>query len=69
MTVGKLERVGYRCLSSFLYFSTATQGHQRHTLIPDADIFLPRFQATGEIQTDDFGRPEFGYVFHFLLCT
>ena len=66
-TLGKLERVGYRCLSSFLYFSIAGQGDQRHILNPNADIFLPRFHATGEIQTDYFGRREFGYVFYFSI--
>lgn len=32
----------------------------------DADIFIPRFQATREIQTDNFGRPEFEYVFYLI---
>ena len=63
-TLSKLERVGYRWLSSFLYFSIAEQGNQRHILNPNPDIFLPRFHTTGEIQTDDFGRPEFGYEFY-----
>ena len=63
-TLSKLERVGYRCLSSFLYFSIAAPGNQRHILNPNADIFLPRFHTTGEIQTDDFGRPEFEYEFY-----
>ena len=65
-TLGKLERVGYRCLSSFLYFSIVGQGDQRHILNPNADTFIPSFQATGGIQTDGFDRPEFGYVFYLI---
>lgn len=57
------ERVGYCCLSSFLYFSIAGQGDQRHILNQDADIFIPCFHAIGTIQTDDFGRTDFGYVY------
>ena len=64
------ERVGYCCLSSFLYFSIAGQGDQRHILHPDADIFIPCFHATGTIQTDDFGKTDFGYykLFNFYCA-
>ena len=65
-TLSKLERVGYRWLplAVAVVVSIAEQGNQRHILNPNADIFLPRFHKTGEIQTDDFGRPEFGYEFY-----
>ena len=65
----KLDLAVYCRLSSFIFFRIARQVQHHHVLNPDADEFIPGFQATRAFETNVFGKLELGYksYFAFLL--
>ena len=66
----KLDLSVYCHLSSFKFFRTEGQIDQHHHVLnPDADEFIPGFQATRAFETNVFGKLELGYksYFAFLL--
>ena len=66
----KLDLAVYCRLSSFIFFRIAGQVDQHHHVLnPDADEFIPYFQATRAFETKVFGKLELGYksYFAFLL--
>ena len=65
----KLDLIYCRLLS-FIFFRIAGQVDQHHHVLnPDADEFIPCFQATRAFETKVFGKLELGYksYFAFLL--
>ena len=53
---------------SILYFSITKQSEHNSVLNANADVFIPRFQATsGQFQSAErFGKQERGYVLYFI---
>ena len=57
------SRLVYCRRSSFVFFRTEGQVDQhRHVLNPDADEFIPGFQATRAFETNVFGKLELRYT-------
>ena len=59
--------VTFTCLP-ILYFSITRQSRQKSVLNANADVFIPRFQATGGRfeSAERFGKLERGYVLYFI---
>ena len=52
---------------SFVFFRTEGQVDQhRHVLNPEADEFIPGFQATRAFQTNVFGKLELRYTSYLI---
>ena len=52
----------------FLHFSITKQSEHHSVLNANADVFIPRFQATGGPfeSAERFGKLERGYVLYFI---
>ena len=63
----KLDLFVYCRRSCFVFFRTEGQVDQhRHVLNPQADEFIPGFQATRAFETNVFGKLELGYTSYFI---